>query len=71
MQGLFEDKNWRQWYELGLRQEGGSSLGAALRSFENALELNPTNTEVAEARIRVARHFTHIEKYRKLVCPDE
>jgi len=71
MESSLEGKGWRRWYELGLRQEGGSALGAALGSFEKALELNPANTEIAEARIRVAKHFTHIEKYRKLIHPDE
>ena len=68
---LLEGKTCQQWYELGLREEKGCALGAALGSFEKAFELNPDNIEVAEARIRVAGHFTHIEKYRKLVNPDE
>ena len=68
---LLEGKTCQQWYELGLREEAGSALGAALSSFEKAFELNSANTEIAEARIRVAKHFTHVEKYRKLVNPDE
>lgn len=67
---LIGNKNWKDWYELGLRQEKGSALGAALQSFEYALELNPTNPKVAEARKRVAKHFIHIPKYKAIVRPD-
>lgn len=59
---LLDGKTCQQWYELGLRQETGSALGAALNSFEKAFELNPDNIEVAEARIRVAKYFSPIEK---------
>lgn len=62
-----EGKNWREWYELGLRQLEGAAIGAALRSFETALELYPDNEDIKEARLRAARYFTHIPYYKDLV----
>lgn len=62
-----EGRTWQEWYEAGLRSEKGLALGFALQAFEKALRLNQRSADARNARLRVAKYFTHNYEYRELV----
>lgn len=55
-QQTIQGKTAQEWYEAGLKTEQSTESGAALDAFEHALQLEPTNTEIQEARERLAKH---------------
>ncbi len=63
---LIEGKTCLEWYQLGKRQEAGGALGAALYSYEKAVELSFDKGEFNGDVLRVAWHFVHIPKYKEM-----
>lgn len=55
-QRTIEGKTAQEWYEEGLMAEQSTALEVALYAFQHALQLDANNTEIQEARKRVAKH---------------